>query len=193
MPYRAQFFPAMTRAAQRARQVFSGKLVYGNFLLPLDDAALAAAIDDTSLLLFFGGGIPAADNENLTVPLLKQHYLNVIQFQGDVIAKYDKPMTFQIFAQSHRNYLRDGWVEDGFCTRSCEQRSLTTDFSVQALAYEAVLEAISEQTMFTVSGVEVLAYWYVDVILGKDAFPNTSQSFRDKPAESILYQWFARP
>ena len=68
-----------------------------------------------------------------------------------------------------------------------------TDFSVQALVYQAYFEAISEQTHFPTATVDLEASWYVDVILPKDAFPNVSQSWRNKPAEAIAYAWFRQP
>src|SRR3989454_4590440 len=45
-----------------------------------------------------------------------------------------------------RDYLLNGWVEDGFCVSGCAQNAVRTDFSVQAIAYEAMLEAVSTQT-----------------------------------------------
>src|SRR2546426_12077223 len=92
-----------------------------------------------------------------------------------------------------RVFLLTGWVEDGFCVSGCAQNAVRTDFSVQAIAYEAMLEAVSTQTAFTTAGVTAGSYWYVDVMLPAQSFPNISQSWRNKPAESILYRWFARP
>jgi len=89
--------------------------------------------------------------------------------------------------------LLPGWGEDGFWVSNCAQNAIRTDFSVQAIAYEAMLEAVSAQTEFTTAGVTAAASWYVDVMLPAQSFPNISQSWRNKPAESILYRWFARP
>src|SRR5207245_11115524 len=97
-----------------------------------------------------------------------------------------RPVVWQLFAQSHRDYLLNAWVEDGFCVSGCAQNAVRTDFSVQAIAYEAMLEAVSTQTAFTTVGVTATASWYVDVILPAQSFPNISQSWRNKPAESIL-------
>jgi hypothetical protein len=91
--------------------------------------------------------------------------------------------------------LQTGWVEDAFCvnngTGGCIQDSLQTDFSVQAIGYEAVFEAAMESGLNFMS-VDPYGYWFVDVILPQHSFPNTSQSVRNKPAESIVYQWFQK-
>lgn len=66
------------------------------------------------------------------------------------------------------------------------------DFSIQAMSYQAMMEAISAQTVFDVIGVHVIGYWFADNILPDSSFPNLSQSFRNKLAEALMYQWFAR-
>jgi hypothetical protein len=57
------------------------------------------------------------------------------------------------------------------------------------MAYEALLEAITESGLNFVS-FETGGYWYSDVIVPKNSFPNSSQSIRNKPAEVILQRWF---
>ena len=141
----------------------------------------------------FGIQFSAADNANITVPQLRQKYLDLITGLGNVLGAAKRPVVWRLFAQSHRDYLLNGWVEDGFCVSNCAQSAVRTDFSVQAIAYEGMLEAISAQTAFTTVGVTAVASWYVDVMLPAQSFPNISQSWRNKPAESILYRWFARP
>ena len=105
---------------------------------------------------------------------------------------------FRLFAQSHRNYYLDGWVEDGFCVPNpsdcphSTQAGLAVDFSVQAIGHEALLEALTAQSKFPVAAVDTTAWFYTDVILGESAWPITSQSDRDKPAEVIDYLWFKK-
>src|SRR3989442_3288218 len=192
-PYRDLFIAKMTAAAQQVRAVFSGKILYGAEAPWIsNDPGLMNSID-----WFIGDifGIPfnATDNENITVPQLRDKYLAFITGLGNVLGPTKRPVVWHIFAQSHRDYLLNGWVEDGFCVSGCAQNAVRTDFSVQAIAYEAMLEAVSTQTAFTTVGVTATASWYVDVILPAQSFPNISQSWRNKPAESILYRWFARP
>jgi hypothetical protein len=189
-PFRDLFIAKMTAAAQQVRGVYSGKILYGATAPWISkDVGLMTSID-WFIGDLYGIQFSAADNANITVPQLKQKYLDLITGLGNVLGAAKRPVVWQLFAQSHRDYLLKGWVEDGFC---CAANALQTDFSVQAIAYEAMLEAISAQTAFTTAGVTATASWYVDVILPAQSFPNISQSWRNKPAESILYRWFARP
>ena len=192
-PYRDLFIAKMTAAAQQVRAVFSGKILYGAEAPWIsNDPDLMNSID-WFIGDIFGIQFTAADNENITVPQLKEKYLAFITGLGNVLGPTKRPVVWHIFAQSHRDYLLNGWVEDGFCVSGCAQNAVRTDFSVQAIAYEAMLEAVSTQTEFTTAGVTAGSYWYVDVMLPAQSFPNISQSWRNKPAESILYRWFARP
>lgn len=81
---------------------------------------------------------------------------------------------------------RDGAV--AIRRRLDEQRRLVG----QALGYAAMFEAIAAQTAFPTASVNATATWYVDVMLPAESFPNISQSWRNKPAESILHHWFRR-
>ena len=192
-PLRDLFITKMTAAARQVRGVYSGKILYGAVDPWIsNDPDLMNSID-WFIGNIFGINFSAADNENITVPQLKQKYLDLITALGNALGPTKRPVVWQIYAQSHRDFLLNGWVEDGFCVSSCAQNAVRTDFSVQAIAYEAMLEAVSAQTAFTTVGVTARASWYVDVMLPAQSFPNISQSWRNKPAESILYRWFARP
>ncbi|PYP22817.1 MAG: hypothetical protein DMD53_01365 [Gemmatimonadetes bacterium] len=192
-PLRDLFIAKMTAAAQQVRGVYSGKILYGDVAPWIsNDVDLMNSID-WFIGNIFGIQFNAADNANITVPQLRQKYLDLITGLSNVLGATKRPVIWQLFAQSHRDYLLNGWVEDGFCVSGCAQKAVRTDFSVQAIAYEAMLEAVSTQTAFTTVGVTATASWYVDVILPAQSFPNISQSWRNKPAESILYRWFARP
>jgi hypothetical protein len=69
------------------------------------------------------------------------------------------------------------------------QQTLQTDFSVQAMGYEAMFEAAMESGLKFYS-FDTVNYWYTDILLPKDSFPNTGQSVRNKPAEVILQRWY---
>ena len=186
----------MATAAHKVREVYSGKIMYGLLTngYNTDDATLLEAID----LLIINSwmiNISEEDEKNISVALLKQKYLELYQGLANAYGPKRKPAIFQVYAQSQRNWFKGGWVEDGFCTNNCEQYKVTVDFSIQAIAYEAMLEAINEQTSFETASVDATAYWYTDAIMPngttKSAFPNLSQSWRNKPAEAILRKWFA--
>lgn len=75
---------------------------------------------------------------------------------------------------------------------ACIQRNQRTDFSLQAQHIEAYLEAIREQTSFTVRSVEVADYWLTDNLTPGATFPNLAFSVRNKPAEGVIRAWFKR-
>lgn len=100
--------------------------------------------------------------------------------------------------QSHREAMTTGWLEDGFCLAKdgdpCYQRSLPADFSIQAIAYEAAMQAIEEThgRAFQCNMVVSDGYWHSDVMLPQAGMPHLAQSVRNKPAERVLLQWFRR-
>ena len=189
-PYQAIYQARMADVMSQMHAVYSGKLVLGSVApWASDDAALMSNVDEF-LVDLFGISFNEADNQNINVSQMKAKYANVIQNYANIFAKYNKPVMFRVQAESYRDYLLNGWVEDAFCTNGCQENSLTTDFSVQAISIEAQLEAIKTQTAFAVASVDVNSYWFVDVVLPQFSFPNLSFSIRDKPAESVVYQWF---
>ena len=194
-PHADLFISRMKTLADRVRQVFPGKIVFGQTNPWISgDAGLMDRIDWLMFDPIISNIVTDTDNANLTVERLKSAYLQNWSALASAFGPARKPVVWRLFAQSHRNYYKPdgGWIEDGFCVDNCMQRSVQTDFSVQAIGYEAWLEAIKEQTFFETASVDPEAYWYVDVMLPKDAFPNISQSWRNKPAESILYKWFSK-
>ena len=181
----------MKALADRLRSVFPGKIFYGQSNPYLIDADLMSRIDWIELdPAIYAYTFPPLDNDNLTVADVKARLLSIWGGIAQQIGTARKPVRWLVFTQSHRNYLKSGWIEDGHCVDNCMQQSIRTDFSVQAVAYEAYFEAIREQTFFETASVDAHGYWYVDVILPKDSFPNISQSPRNKPAEAILAAWF---
>ncbi len=135
----------------------------------------------------------AAQNQALSFSLVREGYAQAMSGLAARYAPYGKPISFRPFVQSHRDYFLTGWIEDAHdCGASCVEQTLTTDFPVQAIGYEAALEAI------TSSGVDLAAvdtpnYWYTDALMPGAWYPNISQSVRNKPAESIFAAWFRQP
>ena len=115
------------------------------------------------------------------------------------------PIMLDISIQSRDKYLKEGWVEDGFCvsgtntngsTNTCVQETYTTDFSLQALVIEAALQAVKDQKFFNLAAVNFsTSYWLTDTLVASgtsEGFPNLSQSVRGKPAERVIKQWYSR-
>lgn len=194
-PERKPIYQArMAEVATAVRSVYSGKRALGVLSIHAsDDDALMQQVDMLLLEMWqIRFNITAQENQALTPALVQQKTLDWIQGVGTVVGKYNKPTIFRILAQSQRNFLQSGWMEDGFCSAGCPQRETKIDFSVQAITYQGQLEAIQNQRTFPVAAVDAMGYWFADVMLPKTSFPNLSQSIRNKPAERILYHWFKR-
>jgi hypothetical protein len=192
--YKAIFHERMAEIATALRTVYSGTRALG-VTTPWHsgDAALMAQTDLLLLELWMiRFNVTEQENANLSVPLLRAKYAQLIRDLAGALGSYNKPTLFRVSAQSHRDYLLHGWVEDGFCSPGCPQQDLKVDFSIQAMSHQAQFEAITAQTSFLAAAVHVNGYWFADNMLPRESFPNMSQSFRNKPAESVVYHWFSR-
>ena len=171
------------------RPVFNGR----QFLMSTwstNDAPPSLVNSVDMLVAFIGTKLTEAQSSSLSVSQLMPGFTNSInsrQFLGS-----GKPLIWILQIQSHKDFFVNGWVEDAGCWSTPCASSLTTDFSVQAIGIEAALEAINQQTFFKTESVFVNSYWLADTISPHDSFPNTSQSIRNKPAESIVYQWWKK-
>jgi len=172
------------------RQIFTGRqMLYSTWNSDGAPSGLVASVDLLIAYLDTSQLTPAQSNA-LNVGQLLPGFIQSInwrQFLGS-----GKPIIWMIQIQSYKDFFVNGWVEDSGCWSTPCASSLTTDFSVQAIGIEAALEAISQQTFFKTESVLINSYWLADTITPHDSFPNTSQSIRNKPAESIVYQWWKR-
>jgi hypothetical protein len=187
----SQFWPAyvqsMTDLAQQIRSVYQGK-IYMAWQGTMD--MIPTNIDWMRVCL--NHNLTSTQIANLSVALRKQTYIDQINSLASSMGKNVIPVVWIFDIESYQDFFLNGWVEDGLCVNNCMQNSLTTDFSEQAIGYEGFLEAITNQTSVPTAAVESYSYWWVDVILPDQSFPNISCSVRNKPAESIIYQWYKR-
>lgn len=143
-------------------------------------------------------------NKNLTVAsykdILKKHpfYQSTAWWSS-----LGKPTIVEFGIQSRTDALTNpGYVEETGCTSSmfdmnagsklgCIQKNVVVDFALQAIVYQATLEAINElptNNLIVVSR----DYWMTDVMTPYTAYPNLASSIRNKPAESILKMWYSK-
>jgi hypothetical protein len=208
---REMWITEMVSISADVKKVFSGKVLYGANT-SIIDPRLAAVIDQFTLSLTVPyNSISVAQNNALTVNMVKTAFLsNIQQAKADYTSQMNGssisvPINWAVAIQSKKDYFINGWTEDGFCVNSCVQLTYVTDDSVQAIGVEAALQAIAAQTQFTTATVDFdSGYWLTDDIgpdnMGWDAyanlnnydFPNLSQSIRNKPAEYIVKYWFGK-
>lgn len=151
--------------------------------------------------------ISPQDDANLTVDIYKQLILKS-QFYPSIVfwTNYAKEIYMHFGIQSRTDALTTGtWLEETGCTTNlaiipivsgpsdiCLQKQTKTDFSLQAIAYEAMLEHVNQLPASAKITLIPQGYWQTDVIKPYTAFPNISESIRNKPAESILKAWYAK-
>jgi hypothetical protein len=183
----------MLAALAQVRNVYHGKVrlydtgagaIKGMFVTLYKSVdVIQAATNDTGI-------VTVEENTNLSLELLKQKYRRIFAMMAQRYAPFpSQALSIYNLIQSHRNFFQTGWIEEAFCVRGCVQQTLQTDFSVQAMGYEAMFEAAMESGLKFYS-FDTVNYWYTDIILPKDSFPNTGQSVRNKPAEVVLQRWY---
>jgi hypothetical protein len=210
------YLQRLSDLAGQLKNTFSGKIEYGQIGRVYPDDTVFSKIDSLYLNPSWQG-LQLTDEQNsmLTVDMVREATL--IWFEQEYYRIYcseesecqtteQNPVTVGMQIQSRDNMFTEGWVEDGFCTEGtlengavvpCIQDYYTTDFSVQAIGYEGILQAIDQQTYFQITGVDIhTGYWLTDTLIGNgeanvgEGFPNISQSIRGKPAEKIVQYWF---
>jgi len=195
--YKSYYILRIKDIVKKIRSTFNGQITYGNSG-PTPDAELASMIDmyDYSI----GQRTATAnENNNLSVPLLN----SMMTIDPNSQIPLNTPLMIGAQISSTRNYFTTGWTEDGFCVNSsggmtsdigsCVQLSYSPDFSVQALGIESFFESVNIANNPNIKAVLLGAsYWHTDNLTPYPAFPNLSQSFRNKPSENIVKSWFAR-
>jgi len=197
----AVYTTRMAAMLPKLRAVYTGKIQMH------DHASIATtpAIRDNIDYIMTGLWANVAPEElaGLTKDILKQKLLDSLTGIHNVRGPFVKPAIWQLGSASRANAFEGGALEETFCTSgyegsgysddACVQRTMKTDFSLQAMWHEAYLEVLSEQTFFVIDAVQDGDWWPVDSVTPSTTFPNLAYSPRDKPSESILRAWYARP
>lgn len=205
------------------RKNFSGRITYGAaaFSVMWYNPDLLNKVDYLNMSISLGT-YTKADAPNVTLETLVKNAECSIQYQYMRMVDAQQafynvcplkvtkanlklpPVLWTILVQSHDRVLTHGWQEDGFCVpgktdtgldHNCIQETFTTDFSIQSMGIEALMQAIVKQEYFKTAGVDFsTGYWHTDEIASevRRGFPNLSQSIRGKPSEAIVKSWFAR-
>jgi uncharacterized protein (TIGR03437 family) len=194
-PYQDIYASKLTAALSQVRNVFSGTVrLYNIVPTPVDPSVYGALYNGVDWIQIYPYSplLTADENQNLSFGLVKQKFKEMFGNVANDFAQFSKPLVLDTLIQSHRNFLQVGWIEDTpNCANGCIETTLQTDFSVQAIAYEALLEAVKESGL-NFASFDTIGYWWTDTILPDDTFPNIAQSVRNKPAEAILQRWFAK-
>jgi len=188
----------MLELIEKVRSVYSGQLIL--LIDPLcgaDLAKISGVLSGVDAYIYTPktNVLWGADDKTVSVGNLKRPYLENFKQIGADFGKYNKPFYFRILIQSHKDFLVDGFQETYCIQRGadpCYQTKLKPDFSVQAIAYEAMMEAIKEAhgKFLNIEAVDTYGYSFTDVLLPQVSLPHISHSIRNKPAESIVKEWY---
>jgi hypothetical protein len=191
----ADYIAQTTDLLTRIKNRFSGDIIYEYDTAIIGDTTTNGLVDIYTVDPFTS--IPEADLSQLSVEYLRPQLQ--AQWQAAATTLAGKPAIIGAFAPSY-DLERYGYVETPFCTGEdpldftqlliqCYQESIPTEFGMQAIIIEAILETALAETQINISGVAV-HHWMDDNILPSNTFPNLAYSIRGKPSESIVYQWF---
>jgi hypothetical protein len=150
-PYQSLFISAMTQAAQQLRVVYRGKIIFGlSEPFISGDPTLLSNIDWFLGDLITPTQINSTQNNNITIAMMNSIYAFWITQYAQVVGPTGPPILWLVGTQSHRNALCNSCVNGGYiddnvgctsdATSDCVQRTVQTDYSVQAIATEAALE-----------------------------------------------------
>lgn len=200
--YEEVYQEKMLALLEKVRKVYSGKIIF--LIDPLSGADLSKLdtfLNKIDAYLFTPQTNPLkySSDKSVTLENLKNLYSKELKEKGQLFNKYNKPFYLRILIQSEKNFLIEGWNEDAFCIERgenpCYQKDLRPDFLMQAIAYEALLESIKEvhnNKDMKIEAVDTYGYWFTDVMLPKNSQPQIAQSIRNKPAESIVKEWYRK-
>jgi len=173
------------------RQTFKGKLFLGSqfYVFPLTPD-LSKATDWFFAQIYPNFNLTPEQAKGLNVALLKPYYEQRIAAIQAVVGSNGPAVMWGSDVPSTVAVLLYG---EGDAFGSCSYSDpIAADFSVQAIAQEAFLEAVASTTVKSVS-IEMQKYWWWETMVAAPCpNPAVDPSFRDKPAESIVYQWFKR-
>lgn len=195
------------------RGSFNGKLLFTDNFSVRPPQALINAVDIIQNTINQPYPLPSGLSQ-YNVTALKQLYVNRLALIKSTYGT--KPIQVNIMVESYTNALNYGYLTlqngaviqqqnvevsvhpnvEGYQCYSCNLANLpSADFSVQALAYEAILESIHDNTWgLNFDSVNSTGYWLTDTILPTNnvGIPNLSETIRNKPAESVVYQWWKK-
>ncbi len=186
------------------KTIYKGQVVmFANGWL-LDKPAMLDSIDIIVTGIWDGGFLPSAQKP-FNVQNYKAALLNNGLSQG-VFNTWDRPGKSLLISpgiQSRSNWFSaPGYLEETGCvssmgsfntsTSGCLERETAPDFSLQAIYYEALFEALAG---INFKGNIIVApgdMWETNSMVSESVFPNIGASIRNKPAEGVIKTWFAR-
>lgn len=191
------WLPALAEVAAATKKTYTGKTSIFAGSNNENYTDLIKNIDIVNIHL----GVQQFTQSELTNLTVANYRTKLAHFQSLVssINSLGKTVSFLFGIQPFQRHLIDmSYLEATQCTditnwgvgSECVQRAIQPDFSVQAIAYEAILEEINSYKLSSTKMIFAGDYLLTDSLLPTDSFPNLHSSPRNKPAEGILKKWY---
>jgi hypothetical protein len=192
----AEYISETTALLTKIKNNFSGDIIYQYDESLLSDNTANSLVDFYDIAPW--SNIPESEFGQVSVNYIKPQYKIALDHMVQQLG--DKPVILHASEPSY--YLEKyGYIETPFCTGVdpkdntgdikpfCYQETVPTEFGMQAILVESILEAAFEETRLNIAGVMV-QYWMDDSVLPSTTFPNLAYSIRGKPVEAIIQRWF---
>jgi hypothetical protein len=192
-----------SRTAQTIRKLkihFKGKILYDHTDSIAKSPQVINLIDEFYASVW-GPNLTKQEASAINVDLLKEKFLSTIKIIRNSAGS--KLIVWGIGTPSWVDYYwSSAFLDLSFCiqeagqnprtdlTQPCIQREIPTDFSIQAIAHEASMEALSDSGELSNNAVAISGYLIDSNLFPSTTFPNLDSSIRGKPAEYIIYKWF---
>jgi hypothetical protein len=205
--FESTYASQLVTVAQRLKQVYSGKLWAQLDSKLFADPNLINYVDYVTTTPYYNNPAAIESNiSNLSVSEINAQLSNYVNYLK-ANAPSNKPLIVSVGVPSRADYFNfnPAYVEETACVPSggnpCVEQSETTDFSLQAITYEGILETTTSAGL-NIGAVETAGYWLVDSLLPdlsslnssppQSTFPNLAFSIRNKPAEALLNLWYSK-
>lgn len=189
-------------------EIYTGELVLLDSFL-LDDKFIQENIDAVIVEINLDFSDQDQKDDQITAEMVTQSIIESgkitrIEQLGEVY-----PEVIVTFTIQSRNdaFTNPGYIEETMCTSSfyvnqagiieeadgCMQLETEVDFALQARAYKGVMDALNSATTNAKLTLSSKENWITENILGSNVFPNIGGGARNKPSETLIYEWFKSP
>jgi hypothetical protein len=194
----------INESIDNVRKIYKGKISYGSG--GIYDPIIMNKVDEIIVPLYLSKvvnpfTVEQWKNEALSY-LSNFKYWDINIFNIPTTTK--TPISWEIYLSSGKDFYSPlGQQGERFCGKTqisqnnCLASSQLADFSMQAVAAEGTLQALSTQQLYKTGSISFYGFWHGDFLIPTDiggaiVFPNLDNSIRNKPAEAIVKAWYSK-
>jgi hypothetical protein len=195
----------INESIDEVRKIYSGKISYGQSGA-LYDPVILNKVDEIIVPLYLSKVVNPFTVEQWKNEALS--YLSNFKYWDinifNIPSTTKTPISWEIYLSSAKDFYSPlGQQVEAFCSKTqisqnnCLASSQIADFSMQAVAAEGTLQALSTQQLYKTGSISFYGFWHGDFLIPTDiggaiVFPNLDNSIRNKPAEAIVKAWYGK-